>query len=189
MNTEQCILCGSTVTSKNWFDRKWQQRYRCHKCWRTFFSGQTYYSGSTFAEQLYNAHFVYGIDKELLAVYHNVTVRKINSIIRWELKRREAANQPYHLSPVKMFDPANWKEFLPTYLERYGKEPLRMPDGRAIHAASLPNYGKGFDVDPTALYKQPPFNNQTIGCPKDPQIPYQMEMLKGNEHPLPPYTP
>lgn len=180
MNTEQCILCGSKSTRKSWTDRKWEQRYRCNDCWRTFFSGQAYYSGTEFAEQLYNAHYVYGIATELLAVYYGTTNRKVNAIIRWELRRRQLANQPYHLSSVKMYDPSSEKEFLPPYLEQYGKVPLRMPDGRAIYAASLPSHNNGFDVDPTLLHKQPPFNNQATTCIKDPNVRFPEQMKKGN---------
>lgn len=129
---------------------------------------------------MYNAHYVYGIATELLAVYYNVTVRKINSIIRWELRRRQLANQPYHLSSVKMYDPRLDQEILPPYLEQYGKVPLRMPDGRAIYAASLPSHNNGFDIDPTLLHKQPPFNNQATTCIKDPNVRFPEHMKKGN---------
>lgn len=185
MDTERCILCGSYSTRKRWVDRKWEQRYQCNDCWRTFFSGQAYYSGTEFAEQTYNSHYVYGVPIELLAVYYNTTPRKISSIIRWEVKRRQLANQPYHLSSVKMYDPSSKQEILPPYLEQYGKVPLRMPDGRAVYAASLPGHNNGFHIDPTALYRQPAFNNQTTSCVRDPRVPYPEHMKKGN---LPTYT-
>lgn len=185
MDKERCVLCGSTDTNKCWFDRKWQQRYRCHKCWRTFFSGQAYYSATTFAEELYNAHYVYGIATELLAVYYSITTRKVNSILKRERDLRESKRIPFHLSPTVMFDPVAKKEFLPPYLEKYGKAPLRMKDGRAIYAASLPSHKRGFDIDPTPLYNQPPFNTETTGFPKDPQVPFPIEMLKGTDHPFP----
>ena len=79
-----------------------------------------------------------------------------------------------------MFDPSSKKEFLPPYLEQYGKVPLRMPDGRAIYAASLPGHNNEFHVDPTPLYKQPPFNNQATTCIKDPNVRFPEQMKKGN---------
>ena len=132
---------------------------------------------------------MYGIATELLAVYYGTTNRKVNSILKRERDLRESKKLPFHISPTVMFDPVQRREFLPPYLEKYGKVHLRMMDGRAIYAASLPSHKKGFDIDPTPLYKQPPFNPETTGYPKDPQVPYPMQVLKGNEHPLPPYTP
>lgn len=179
MDKVNCILCGSTSTSKNWTDRKWEQRYRCNHCWRTFFAGQTYYSGTNFAEELYNTHYVYGIPVDLLAIYYGTTVRKINAILKREKDLRESRKLPYHLSPTVMFDPVTKKEFLPPYLEKYGKVPLRMKDGRAIHAGSLPK-AKGFHIDPTPLYEQPAFNQDTTGYARDPQVSFPDNMKIGN---------